>query len=104
MRTERERVARELRAQGAEEAEIIRADAERQRTEILAEAYRDAEVLRGEGEAVAADTYAQAFNKNAEFYSFWRSLTAYKDVFASGSDMMVLEPDSEFFKFMNQKK
>lgn len=104
MRTERERVARELRAQGAEEAEKIRADAERQRTEILAEAYREAEVLRGEGEAVSAETYANAFNQNAEFYAFWRSLTAYKDVFATGGDMMVLEPDSEFFKFMNQQK
>jgi len=104
MRTERERVARELRAQGAEEAEKIRADAERQRTEILAEAYRDSEVIRGEGDAVAAETYATAFNQNSEFYSFWRSLTAYKDVFTSGGDMMVLEPDSEFFQFMNQKK
>jgi membrane protease subunit HflC len=104
MRTERERVARELRAQGAEEAEKIRADAERQRTEILADAYRDSEVIRGEGDAVAAETYANAFNKNAEFYSFWRSLTAYRDVFTSGGDMMVLEPDSEFFQFMNQKK
>lgn len=103
MRTERERVARELRAQGAEEAEKIRADAERQRTEILAEAYRDAEVIRGEGDATAAETYAKAFEQNSEFYSFWRSLTAYKDVFASGGDMMVLEPDSEFFRFMNKK-
>jgi membrane protease subunit HflC len=103
MRTERERVARELRAQGAEEAEKIRADAERQRTEILAEAYRESEVIRGEGDAIAAETYASAFEKNADFYSFWRSLTAYRDVFASGSDMMVLEPDSEFFRFMNQK-
>ena len=103
MRTERERVARELRAQGAEEAEKTRADAERQRTEILAEAYRDSEVIRGEGDATAAETYAKAFEQNSEFYSFWRSLTAYKDVFASGGDMMVLEPDSEFFRFMNQK-
>lgn len=103
MRTERERVARELRARGAEEAEKIRADAERQRTEILAEAYRESEVIRGEGDATAADTYAQAFEKNADFYAFWRSLTAYKDVFASGGDMMVLEPDSEFFQFLNQK-
>jgi len=103
MRTERERVARELRAQGAEEAEKIRADAERQRTEILAEAYREAEVVRGEGEAIAAETYAKAFESDANFYAFWRSLTAYKDVFANGNDMMVLEPDSEFFRFMNQK-
>lgn len=104
MRTERERVARELRAQGAEQAERIRADAERQRTEILAEAYRDSEVLRGEGDAVAAKTYADAFKQDGEFYAFWRSLTAYRDIFETGGDMMVLEPDSEFFQFMNQKK
>ncbi|MGD2119104.1 MAG: protease modulator HflC [Chromatiales bacterium] len=104
MRTERERVARELRAQGAEEAEKIRAEAERERTEILASAYRDAEVIRGEGEAISAETYAKAFNQNADFYSFWRSLTAYRDVFGQGGDMMVLEPDSEFFRFLNQKQ
>jgi len=103
MRTERERVAHELRAQGAEEAEIISADAERQRTEILAEAYRDSEIIRGEGDATAAELYAGAFQQNAEFYGFWRSLTAYKDVFSSGDDIMVLEPKSEFFRFMNQK-
>lgn len=103
MRTERERVARELRAQGAEEAQKIRADAERQRTEILADSYRDAEIIRGEGDAQAADTYARAFQSNADFYAFWRSLTAYRDIFANGSDMMVLEPDSEFFRFMKQK-
>lgn len=103
MRTERERVARELRAQGAEEAEKIRAEAERRRTEILAEAYRDSEIIRGEGDAIAAETYANAFNENSDFYAFWRSLTAYREAFASGGDMMVLEPDSEFFRFMNQK-
>jgi membrane protease subunit HflC len=103
MRTERERVARELRAQGAEAAERLRAEAERERTEILAAAYRDSEVIRGEGDAISAETYAKAFNKNADFYSFWRSLTAYRDVFGSGGDMMVLEPDSEFFRFLNKK-
>jgi membrane protease subunit HflC len=103
MRTERERVARELRAQGAEEAQKIRADAERQRTEILADSYREAEVIRGEGDAQAADTYARAFQSNSDFYAFWRSLSAYREIFAGGSDMMVLEPDSEFFRFMKQK-
>ncbi len=82
---------------------MIRADAERQRTEIMAEAYRESEVIRGEGEAIAAETYATAFESDSDFYSFWRSLTAYKDIFAAGGDMMVLEPDSEFFRFMNQK-
>ena len=99
MRTERQRVASELRAQGGEAAERIQADADRQRTEILANAYRDAELLRGEGDAIAAETYAKAFTKNSEFYSFWRSLTAYRDVFQDGGSMMVLDPDSEFFRY-----
>ncbi len=99
MRAERERVAKDLRAQGAEAGERIRADADRQRTVILAEAYRTSEELRGEGDAKAAETYAKAFNKNAEFYSFWRSLIAYRSVFESGDDIMVLQPDSEFFRY-----
>ena len=99
MRTERHRVAAELRAQGAEAAERIQADADRQRVEIVSTAYRDAELLRGEGDAQAAETYARAFEKNAEFYSFWRSLTAYRDVFSDGGSMMVLDPDSEFFRY-----
>jgi membrane protease subunit HflC len=99
MRTERQRVAAELRAQGAEEAEKIQADADRQRIEIVANAYRDAELLRGEGDARAAEIYAQAFEQNADFYAFWRSLTAYRDVFEGGGSMMVLDPDSEFFRF-----
>ena len=99
MRTERHRVAAELRAQGAEAAERIQADADRQRVEIVSTAYRDAELLRGEGDAQAAETYARAFEKNAEFYSFWRSLTAYRDVFSGGGSMMVLDPDSEFFRY-----
>lgn len=104
MRTERQRVASELRAQGGEAAERIQADADRQRTEILANAYRDAEVLRGEGDAQAAETYANAFSKNAEFYAFWRSLTAYRDVFARGGSVMVLDPDSEFFRYFNSRQ
>ncbi len=103
MRSERERVAKDLRAQGAEAAEKIRADADRQRTVILASAYRTSEELRGEGDANAADTYAQAYQKNADFYSFYRSLTAYRKVFEQGGDMMVLQPESEFFRYFNSK-
>jgi membrane protease subunit HflC len=99
MRTERQRVAAELRAQGAEEAEKIQADADRQRIVIVADAYREAEELRGEGDAKAAEVYATAFQQNAEFYGFWRSLTAYRDVFSDGGSMMVLDPDSEFFRY-----
>lgn len=104
MRTERHRVAAELRAQGAEAAERIQADADRQRIEIVANAYRDAELLRGEGDAQAADIYARAFEKDPDFYAFWRSLTAYRDVFQDGGSMMVLDPDSEFFRFFNPDK
>ena len=103
MRTERERVARELRAQGAEAAERIRADADRQKTEILAEAYRQSEEIRGQGDAEAAGIYAQAFSTDKEFYSFWRSLKAYRKVFSSGPGMMVLDPDSEFFRYFRSR-
>lgn len=99
MRTERHRVAAELRAEGAEAAEKIQADADRQRIEIVSSAYRDAEKLRGEGDAQAAEVYAKAFEQNAEFYGFWRSLTAYREVFADGGSMMVLDPESEFFRY-----
>jgi len=99
MRAERQRVASELRAQGAEEAEKIRADADRQGTVIVAGAYKEAEQLRGTGDAKSADIYATAYNQNREFYSFYRSLNAYRTVFQDGNDMMVLEPDSEFFKY-----
>ena len=99
MRAERQRVASELRAQGAEEAEKIRADADRQGTVIVAGAYKEAEQLRGTGDAKSADIYATAYNQNREFYSFYRSLNAYRTVFKDGNDMMVLEPDSEFFKY-----
>ena len=104
MRTERQRVAAELRAQGAEAAERIQADADRQRIEIVADAYRQAELLRGEGDAGAAKIYAEAFEQNAEFYTFWRSLSAYRDVFADGGSMMVLDPDSEFFRYFNSEE
>ena len=104
MRTERHRVAAELRAEGAEAAERIQANADRQRTEILATAYRDAELLRGEGDALAAQIYAQAFDRDREFYSFWRSLKAYREVFRDGQSLMVLDPDSEFFRYFKSQQ
>ncbi|MFA5529939.1 MAG: protease modulator HflC [Thiohalomonadaceae bacterium] len=99
MEAERARVAKDLRSRGAEAAERIRADADRQRTIILAEAYRDAEHTRGEGDASAADIYAKAFGRNEEFYKLYRSLNAYKNVFSSQQDVLVLDPGSEFFKY-----
>ena len=104
MRTERHRVAAELRAEGAEAAERIQANADRQRTEILANAYRDAELLRGEGDAQAAQIYAQAFDRDREFYNFWRSLKAYRKVFRDGKSLMVLDPDSEFFHYFRSQQ
>jgi membrane protease subunit HflC len=103
MEAERERVAREFRSQGAEAAERIRADADRQRVVTLANAFRDAETLRGEGDATSADIYAQAYGANTEFFTFYRSLNAYKKTFSSSS-MMVLDPDSDFFQYFNKQK
>jgi membrane protease subunit HflC len=100
MEAERKRVANELRSQGSAEAEKIRADADKQREVIVAEAYRDAQKMKGEGDAKAAATYAQAFNQNPEFYSFYRSLEAYRNSFKSKSDVIVVEPNSDFFKYM----
>jgi membrane protease subunit HflC len=100
MRAERERVARDLRAQGGEAAERIRAEADRQRVVIIADAYKEAEQLRGEGDAKAAEVYAKAYTQDAEFYSFYRSLNAYKNSFNNRSDVMVLQPDSEFFRYL----
>lgn len=100
MEAERTRVANELRSLGAAEAERIRADADRQREVIVAEAYRDAQRIKGEGDAQATAIYAQAFGKNPDFYAFWRSLEAYRASFADKSDVMVVEPTSDFFKFM----
>jgi membrane protease subunit HflC len=99
MKAERARVANELRSTGAAESEKIRADADRQRTVILAEAYRDAEKIRGEGDAKATQLYSQAFGQNPEFYKFYRSLEAYRSSFKNGSDVMVLDPSSEFFRY-----
>jgi membrane protease subunit HflC len=100
MEAERKRVANELRSEGSAEAEKIRADADKQREVIVAEAYRDAQKMKGEGDAKAAATYAQAFNQNPEFYSFYRSLEAYRNSFQSKSDVIVVEPNSDFFKYM----
>jgi membrane protease subunit HflC len=100
MEAERKRVANELRSEGSAEAEKIRADADRQREVIVAEAYRDAQKIKGEGDAKATNTYAQAFGQNPEFYAFYRSLEAYRGSFKSRSDVLVVEPSSEFFKYM----
>ncbi len=100
MEAERKRVANELRSEGAAEAEKIRADADRQREVIIAEAYRDAQKAKGEGDAKAAAIYADAFGKNPEFYAFYRSLEAYRNSFANKSDVLVVEPSSDFFKYM----
>jgi len=103
MTAEREKEARELRSTGKEKAEKIRASADRQRTIELANAYRDAEELRGEGDAQAAKIYASAYQEDPEFYSFVRSLNAYKLSFSNKGDIMLIEPDSDFFKYLNQK-
>ncbi len=100
MDSERKRVANELRATGSGDADKIKADAEKQRTVILAEAYRDAQKTKGEGDAQAARIYAQAYSRNAEFYSFYRSMEAYRESFRNKSDVMVLEPSSDFFKYL----
>lgn len=104
MRAERLRVAKDFRARGEEAAERIEAKADRDREVILAEAYRDAETIRGEGDAQATEIYAAAFGRDEEFYSMYRSLNAYKNIFAGGNDILLLKPDSEFFKYFNQSK
>ena len=100
MEAERKRVANELRSTGAAESEKIRADADRQREVILAEAYREAQKTMGDGDSQAAATYAVAFQKDSEFYAFWRSIDAYKQSFKNKGDMMILEPTSDFFKYL----
>lgn len=101
MESERKRVANDLRAKGDEAAERIRADADRQREVTLAEAYREAETTRGLGDAEASAIYARAFGRNPEFYSFYRSLTVYQSTLNSKSDVLVLEPEGEFFRYFN---
>jgi membrane protease subunit HflC len=100
MESERKRVANELRSTGSAEGEKIKADADRQKQVIVAEAYRDAQRIKGEGDAQAARIYAEAYGRNAEFYSFYRSLEAYRAALRTKGDVMVLEPTSDFFKYL----
>ena len=104
MNAEREKEAREHRSQGQELAEGIRAAADREVTVLEANAYRDSELIRGEGDAIATSTYAEAFNQDPEFYSFTRSLRAYQDAFQGNGDIMLLQPDSEFFRYLKDSK
>ena len=100
MEAERKRVANELRSTGAAESEKIRADADRQREVIIAEAYREAQQVKGLGDAKGAAIYAEAYQQNPEFYAFYRSLEAYRQSFKNKTDMLVLDPNSEFFKYL----
>ena len=104
MEAERSRVAKDLRARGAEAAEKIRADADRQRAIILAEARRQAQQTKGEGDAKATAIYADAFNRDSEFYRMYRSLNAYRATFNSPDNLLVIEPNSEFFRYFNQAR
>lgn len=104
MKSERTRVANELRSIGEAESEKIRADADKQRTVILAEAFRDAEKIKGEGDAKASRIYANAFSKNPEFYRFYRSLEAYKESFKDKKDVLVVDPTSEFFRYLKHPR
>ncbi len=100
MIAERKRLANQLRSEGSAASEKIRADADKQREVIIAEAYRDAQKIKGEGDAKAAEIYNQSYSRNPEFYAFYRSTEAYKNSFTSKSDVMVLDPSSDFFKYM----
>ncbi len=102
MREERARVAAERRAQGHEIAEQRTATADKERTIILADAYRDGQILRGAGDARAAEIYANAYNKNPEFYAFYRSIEAYRTSMGKSGDILVLDPNNEFFRYLNQ--
>jgi len=102
MREERARVAAEIRAEGQEEAELIRSTAEKQRTVILADANRDGQFLRGEGDARSAEIYASAYTKDPEFYAFYRSINAYKSSIGNPGDILVLDPKNEFFRYLNR--
>ena len=104
MEAERKQVANELRSTGAAEAEKIKADADKQKDVIVAEAYRDAQRVKGEGDAKASGIYAGAYGKNAEFYAFYRSMQAYRESFKSKSDVMVLDPSADFFKYMKNPR
>jgi membrane protease subunit HflC len=100
MESERKRVANELRSTGAAEKEKIQAEADRKREVLLAEAYRDALRVKGDGDAKASAIYADAFSQNPEFYKFYRSMDAYRQTFRNKSDVLVIDPNSEFFKYM----
>jgi len=101
MREERKRVAAETRAEGSEAADLIRSTADKDRTVILAEANRDGQIIRGEGDARAAEIYANAYNKDAEFYAFYRSIDAYRNSIGRDGDILVLDPNNEFFRYLN---
>jgi len=103
MESERERVARDFRSRGKEAAERIKADADKQGEIILANAYKESQELRGKGDALAAKTYAGAYNKNTEFFAFYRSLDAYRKSMGSGNDLIVLEPTSDFFQYFKKQ-
>ena len=104
MQAERARVAKEFRSEGAEEAEKIRADADRQRQVLIAEAYSEAEQIRGQGDATAAEIYAAAYGADEDFYAFFRSMQAYRQSFDDGNDMMLLQPEGEFFEYFSGSK
>ena len=101
MREERKRVAAETRAEGSEAADLIRSTADKDRTVILAEANRDGQIIRGEGDARAAEIYANAYNKDPEFYAFYRSIDAYRNSIGKEGDVLVLDPNNEFFRYLN---
>ena len=103
MRQERARIASELRAEGSEDATVIRAEADRERIEILANANRDSQIIKGEGDAEAANLYATAYNEDREFYSFYRSMTAYKNSIGTSNDILVLYSKGDFFKYLNNQ-
>jgi membrane protease subunit HflC len=104
MQAERKRIANDLRATGAAESERIRADADRQREIILAEAYRDAQRVKGEGDAKSSAIYAGAFSQNPEFYAFYRSMEAYRSSFRGKNDLLLLEPTSDFFRYLRDSQ
>ena len=103
MREERRRQAEELRAEGNEEAEEIRANADRERTEILSQAREEAEIIRGEGDATASAIYARAYSEDPDFYAFYRSMAAYRESIGGSQDVLVLQPDSEFFRYLQSQ-
>ena len=103
MSSERDKEAQEYRSKGLEMAEGIRANADREQRVIMANAYRDAEMIRGDGDAKAAEVYAKAFRQDPEFYAFTRSLEAYRKSFKGSGDIMLLEPDNDFFNYLNKK-